>query len=298
MEHEVFVPVPVPRLRAVLADPDRVARALPGFQQDAGAEPVAGRLKLRIGGTSITYRGALRVHAREDGSYAVEGEAGESRGAGAVKVALTLRPRETDGGTALGVRGTASGDGRVAELDPEAVRAAAVRLLERFARNLAAGPGADAGPGSGAGPEAETPETPEELATEDFAPLATGDFEAAPDADDAPVPPPAEPTEPTEPADRAAGRASVFDTEVPPSSLDPSADDGSDDPDGSHDSDDSDEDESDDSDEYDGYGTYDGEEQAGAGRRGAAAAVGPGGFGEAAGPPAEAAHARRTMIGR
>ncbi|GAA5056921.1 SRPBCC domain-containing protein [Streptomyces similanensis] len=325
MEHEVFVPVPVPRLRAVLADPDRVARALPGFQQDAGAEPVAGRLKLRIGGTSITYRGALRVHAREDGSYAVEGEAGESRGAGAVKLALTLRPRETDGGTALGVRGTASGDGRVAELDPEAVRAAAVRLLDRFARNLAAGPdpdagpgadtgpgagagpdhgagpSADAGPGSGAGPEAETPETPEtpeELATEDFAPLATGDFEAAPDADDAPVPPPAEPTEP---ADRAVGRASVFDTEVPPSSLDPSAEDGSDDPDGSHDSDGSDGSDGsdeDESDEYDGYGAYDGEEQAGAGRRGAAAAVGPGGFGEAAGPPAEAAHARRTMIGR
>lgn len=42
MEHEVFVPVPAERLRDVLADPVRVARAVPGLQQDAGAEPVAG----------------------------------------------------------------------------------------------------------------------------------------------------------------------------------------------------------------------------------------------------------------
>ncbi|NEC79325.1 carbon monoxide dehydrogenase, partial [Streptomyces sp. SID7958] len=32
MEHEVFVPVPVDRLRAVLDDPARVARAVPGLQ--------------------------------------------------------------------------------------------------------------------------------------------------------------------------------------------------------------------------------------------------------------------------
>ncbi len=335
----MFVPVPVPRLRAVLADPDRVARAVPGFQQDAGAEPVAGRLKLRIGGTSITYRGALRVQARDDGSYAVEGEAAESRGAGSVKLALTLRPGEADGGTALTVEGAASGDGRIAELDPEAVRTAAVRLLERFAENLAAEPGDAAEPGAGADTAPE-PETAEELATEDFAPLATGDFEAAPDADDAPVPPPARPAadgsaadgsaaepgsgsdgspagpasadpaahterlaDPADPADPAApadspapaehsadpaapsGRASVFDTEIPPSSLDPSAAD-------------------DESDEYDEYGTYDGDEQADdaddadAGTDGVAGVTGPGGFGETTGPPAEAAHARRTMIGR
>ncbi|MEU2881296.1 SRPBCC domain-containing protein, partial [Streptomyces sp. NPDC007070] len=221
MEHEVFVPVPVPRLRAVLADPDRVARAVPGFQQDAGAEPVAGRLKLRIGGTSITYRGALRVQARDDGSYAVEGEAAESRGTGSVKLALTLRPNEADGGTALTVEGAASGDGRIAELDPEAVRTAAVRLLERFAENLAAEPGDAAEPGAGADAAPE-PETAEELATEDFAPLATGDFEAAPDADDAPVPPPARPADhasagPTAaPADQAAPADSPASAEPSP----------------------------------------------------------------------------------
>ncbi|WP_256979620.1 SRPBCC domain-containing protein, partial [Streptomyces sp. NRRL B-24085] len=95
MEHEVFVPVPVERLRETLGDPGRVARAVPGLQQDAGAEPVAGRLKVRVGSHSITYRGAVRVSPRDDGSYAVEGEAAETRGTGSVKLALTVRLRDT-----------------------------------------------------------------------------------------------------------------------------------------------------------------------------------------------------------
>ncbi len=238
----MFVPVPAQRVRVALADPARVARAVPGLQQDAGSEPVTGRLKVRIGSHSITYRGTLRVSARDDGSYAVEGDATESRGTGSVKLALTLRLRDTDDGSTLTFDGTVSADGRVTELPPEAVHTAVIRLLNRFVENLAAEP-----------PE---PPAPESLATEDFAPLATGDFEATPDADDAPAPPPAEPGE--APETRSAEPASAFDAEVPPSALDPLADeeDEDDEPPVSED------------------------------------------FTEAAEPPAEAAHARRTMIGR
>ncbi|MDH6568874.1 carbon monoxide dehydrogenase subunit G [Streptomyces sp. SAI-117] len=136
MEHEVFVPVPVERLRETLGDPGRVARAVPGLQQDAGADPVAGRLKVRVGSHSITYRGAVGVSARDDGSYAVEGEGAETRGTGSVKLALTVRLRGTDGGTTLVFEGTATADGRVTELPQDAVGAAVVRLLNRFAESL------------------------------------------------------------------------------------------------------------------------------------------------------------------
>ena len=77
MEHEVFVPVPVPALRRTLADPARVARCVPGFQQDAdsSAGPLAGRLKFRAGGHTITYRGALALRPSEGGdSFSVSGE--------------------------------------------------------------------------------------------------------------------------------------------------------------------------------------------------------------------------------
>ncbi|OIK28024.1 SRPBCC family protein [Streptomyces malaysiense] len=225
MEHQVFVPVPADRLAAALADPARVAGAVPGLQQDAGAPPVAGRLKLRVGGHSVTYRGTARVLAREDGTYAVEGDATESRGTGAVKLALTLRLADTEGGTAVTVEGGADASGRIAELPADTVSAAATRLLTRFLEGLgerSREPGA----------EAEAPR---------------------------------------------AGRASVFDTEIPPSSLDPDADD------------------ADDAQET----AEDAEETAEDGKETAEDGEGPADdFTDTGVPPAEAAHARRTMIGR
>ncbi|MGW7665073.1 SRPBCC domain-containing protein [Streptomyces sp. NPDC054756] len=247
MEHEVFVPVAAERLREVLADPVRVARAVPGLQQDAGAEPVAGRLKLRVGGHTITYRGAVRVTARDDGAYAVEGDATEARGSGSVKLALTLRARDADGGTTLAVEGGASADGRITEFEADAVHAAVTRLLNRFAERL----GAVAA--ESAGPEAAAEGVEEALAPGEFEPRVTSDFETTPDADDPPVPEP----------------ASVFDTEVPPPALDPEADTDTEPRQAGGD------DEKDEDDEADEDGEADGEA-----------------------PVAEAAHARRTMIGR
>ncbi len=226
MEHEVYVPVPAERLRDVLADPVRVARAVPGLQQDAGAEPVAGRLKVRIGSHSITYRGSLRLTARADGTYAVEGDATESRGTGAVTFALTLAVRDADGGATLAFAGTATADGRVTELPEEAVTSATARLLTRFAENLGtAEPSQEPAGEPGTEPEAEPAHT------------------------------------------------SVFDTEIPPSSLaDTEGEEG-------EEGEENDEDEEDERGE--GVGEEHGQEPL-----------------PAPEPPAEAAHARRTMIGR
>ncbi|MFJ8731933.1 SRPBCC family protein [Streptomyces bauhiniae] len=147
MELQVFVPVPVDRLREALADAVRVARAVPGLQQDAGAKPVAGRLKLRVGGHSVTYRGTLAVSTRADGTYAVRADGTESRGAGTVTLSLTLTLSPTDSGTTVTVGGTAKADGRLAELPADAVTTATNRLLTRTLETLAAGTSGDAGPG-------------------------------------------------------------------------------------------------------------------------------------------------------
>lgn len=139
MEHEVFVPVPADRLRQVLDDPEKVAGAVPGLQRDAdeAAAPLSGRLKVRVGGHTITYRGAARVAARGDDGYVVEGEGTEVRGSGSVKISLTVRVVPADGGARVLFGGTASADGRVAESSPQAVEGAVRRLLERFAAALA-----------------------------------------------------------------------------------------------------------------------------------------------------------------
>ncbi|KUN94083.1 SRPBCC domain-containing protein [Streptomyces caeruleatus] len=207
MEHEVFVPVAAERLREVLADPARVARAVPGLQQDAGAEPVAGRLKVRVGGHTITYRGAARVSAREDGSYAVEGDATEARGTGSVKLALTVWVRDAEEGSGATVRfeGSASADGRVAEFSADAVSAAVGRLLNRFGEQLGvvadqgrdvedgspadgtAGEAADGTAGEAADGTADGT-ADEGLAPGEFETRVTSDFETTPDADDAAAP--------------------------------------------------------------------------------------------------------------
>lgn len=272
MEHQVFVPVPADRLREALADPARVARAVPGLQQDAGAEPVTGRLKLRVGGHSVTYRGAVRLTPRADGTYAVDGEAAEVRGTGTVKLALTLRL--TDGGedggdgadgvdgvdgTTVTVEGTADADGRIAELPADAVHSAVTRLLSRFLENLPESrrdedaPDGEAAEDGAAGPDSEA--SPGNQADQDS---RTGqDSQTAGRADSEPEPEP-EPRPGTAPGtdpgtDGDSGRSSVFDTDVPPPSLDREAD-----PDTDRSS----------------------------------------GFDVTGEPPAEAAHARRTMIGR
>ncbi|MGW1844272.1 SRPBCC domain-containing protein [Streptomyces sp. NPDC001966] len=272
MEHEVFVPVPVPSLRRTLGDPARVARCVPGLQQDAdsSAGPLSGRLKVRVDGHTITYRGALRLTdaagAGVDAGILVTGEGAEARGSGSVQLSLTIGLTERDGGTAIGFTGTASGDGRLLELDAAAVLAAARRLLDRFAQQLVTETLAAAGEPDG--PLGEAVEQAIEEAAEEAdttGAVTVGDITPETDASDGTddiddtddVPPtheaaadetpsagqPGEPGTPRNPP----GTGSVFDAPVPPPSLDPVSE---------------------------------------------AEFTAPGN------PPAEAAHARRTMIGR
>ncbi|TRV74682.1 hypothetical protein FKN01_23830 [Streptomyces sp. 130] len=141
----MFVPVPVPALRRTLGDPVRVARCVPGFQQDADASagPLTGRLRIRAGGHTITYRGTLRLTPLPgdpdvDSVHAVlvEGEGAEARGGGSARLSLTLRLAEGDEGTSIAFEGGATGDGRLRDLEPAAALSTAHRLLDRFAQQL------------------------------------------------------------------------------------------------------------------------------------------------------------------
>ncbi|WP_328720373.1 SRPBCC domain-containing protein [Streptomyces sp. NBC_00247] len=261
MEHEVFVPVPVASLRSALGDPARVARCVPSLQQDAGAsEALAGRLRFRVDGHTITYRGALELTATDEYTVSVTGEGAAARGAGSVKLALTITLDDSAGGaaasetgcaapgapgTTIRYTGTATGDGRLAELDAEAVHAAARRLLDRFTQQLVTeslgthetpedhaaqasdetgegreAPGASGTPGSSGGeggkgsgaPAGTAPGTaPYEDTDTSTGIEARADAETRPDRGEA-----------ASPSDEGAGP--LFDAPVPPSSLDAGAD--------------------------------------------------------------------------
>lgn len=229
MEHQVFVPVPSADVRAVLRDPARLARCVPGLQQDADTEagPLSGRLKVRVGGHTVTYRGALSVTEQDSDRFTLAGEGTEVRGSGTVKLTLALRLTEADGGTRLEFTAESAADGRAAAFAPEAAATAAHRLLDRAAGHLAA-----------------LAEAPAAEADVDADVDAVGAFDVDQDREEDPGPGFTEVS------------ASVFDTEVPPPSLDPFLE-----------------------------GTFEGMADLGD-------------LGGPPRPPAEAAHARRTMIGR
>lgn len=283
MEHEAFVPVPAETLRQALRDPARVARCVPGLQQDAdeAAGPLSGRLKVRVGSHTITYRGVLRV-AEQGRDFVVDAEGEEVRGSGSVKLALTVRPEPTDGGTTLTFTGSAGAEGRLAELAGDARTSAAHRLLDRFAEALAAvafeEPAAPAAPAADMS-AADTPAT-------DMSATDTSDAGS-------PVPGPAVGDTTDDHIDGLAEESgdgipgegdgtgsqdlgSVFDVPVPPPSLGPDAEDAFDDEsDGlAADADDEDLSAIEDLQDLDELAGLPGE------------------------PAAEAAHARRTMIGR
>lgn len=243
MEHEVFVPVPVPTLLRALGDPARVARCVPGLQQDAdaSASPLAGRLRLRAGGHTITYRGELRLTGPEGpgGSegqrFSVTGQGVEARGTGAVELALTIGLTEADGGTALAYSGTAIGDGRLVELEEGAALAAAHRLLDRFTQQLVTeslavrdegeGEGEESGEGVGDGAVAAEGLEGDEDAADGVGGEGEGVGEEgrSPEAEAE-----AESEEGTEIGAEAVDpdteeSGSVFDSPVPPPSLDPVA---------------------------------------------------------------------------
>ncbi|MFE7130505.1 SRPBCC domain-containing protein [Streptomyces sp. NPDC057638] len=143
MDHEVFVPVPVEAVREVLRDRVRLARCVPGLQRDAADAadgPLTGRLKVRAGNHSITYRGTLDVV--EDGEgFTVTGEGAEARGGGSVSCSLKIRPipsaDDAKHGTKLLLNGVVQAAGRLAGLPEGVAGQTARRLLDRCAARLA-----------------------------------------------------------------------------------------------------------------------------------------------------------------
>ncbi|WP_098023948.1 SRPBCC family protein [Streptomyces sp. st115] len=228
MEHEVFVPVPVPTLLRTLGDPARVARCVPGLQQDAdAASPLAGRLKLRAGGHTITYRGELRLTGPERDRFSVTGKGVEARGTGAVEVALTIGLTAADGGTTLTYSGTAAGDGRLVELEEGAALAAAHRLLDRFTQQLVTESLAERDEGEEPGAEDRTVVAEGLEGDEVRAGGEGGDGAPSPEADADAEELALEAEDDAEAEGGAggddSGAGSVFDSPVPPPSLDPVA---------------------------------------------------------------------------
>ncbi|MER5637754.1 SRPBCC domain-containing protein [Kitasatospora sp. NPDC002227] len=151
MEHEVVVPLSAEVAVKALREPDLLARCVPGLSVDSvQGQEITGRLRVRIGSSTITYRGSLSLIEGRAGVLTVLAEGQEARGDGEVTATLRIAAEPTaqtgrsaegesegESGALLRFTGDLTASGRLTEYEQTALATAGRRILDRFAAALA-----------------------------------------------------------------------------------------------------------------------------------------------------------------
>src|SRR5215472_6540851 len=174
MDHSFTVPVPPDRAWDVLLDVQRIAPCMPGASvEDFDGEVVTGRIKVKVGPVSLTYRGTAKFTERDPEAKVIVLEASgkETRGAGTASatVRATLEPESGGEATKASMHTTMNVTGRPAQFGRGVMVEVGGKLVEQFAQNLRQLIADDAGPGgsdpaatggaASAGQATATPET-------------------------------------------------------------------------------------------------------------------------------------------
>jgi uncharacterized protein len=165
LDNSFTVPVPPDQAWDVLLDVQRIAPCMPGATVDeVDGDVVNGRIKVKVGPVSLTYRGTAKFTERDPDARVVVVEASgkETRGAGTASatVKASLAPQASGNGTEVTMHTTMNVTGRPAQFGRGVMVEVGGKLVDQFAANLAqmiadqsaAGPdwGADAATADGA----------------------------------------------------------------------------------------------------------------------------------------------------
>src|SRR5256714_601646 len=120
MDHSFTVPVPPDRAWDVLLDVEKIAPCMPGAIVDEfDGEVVTGRIKVKVGPVSLTYRGTAKFTERDPDARVIllEASGKETRRAGtaAATVRGTLEPQSRGQGTTASMHTTMNVTGRPAQ---------------------------------------------------------------------------------------------------------------------------------------------------------------------------------------
>ncbi|GAA2643734.1 SRPBCC family protein [Nonomuraea recticatena] len=139
-EHEFTVPVPVEQAWAALLDVERVAPCLPGATLDiVEGEEFTGRMKVKVGPITVTYRGTARFEDVDKDAYTLTLQASgkEARGSGTASASVTARLTPAGDATAVRVESSFNVTGRPAQFGRGVMAEVGGKLIDRFAENLA-----------------------------------------------------------------------------------------------------------------------------------------------------------------
>ncbi len=139
MRHEFQVPFPASRVWPALVSADLLARVVPDLVvEEVAHDRVRGRLKVRFGSTSITYRGEASLRETDTPRMLrVDLSGVESRSGAASLAELTVQLAEADQRTTVLIEGDVTLAGRATQLRPLTRAAGGRRMLERFADRFA-----------------------------------------------------------------------------------------------------------------------------------------------------------------
>lgn len=162
LEQSFTVAAPVDTVFAALTDVLRVAPCLPGanITEDAGDGTYKGEFKVKIGPTTATYVGALKILERDDAAHAVtmDAKGTDKRGNGGTTATIVSRVTADGDETRVDVDTDFSITGKLARFGRGGmIQDVSNRLLREFAANLQedlAGGAPEAPSASGAQPEA------------------------------------------------------------------------------------------------------------------------------------------------
>ena len=142
MDHSFTVPVPPERAWDVLLDVEKIAPCMPGATvEEFDGEVVTGRIKVKVGPVSLTYRGTAKFTERDPDAQVVVVEASgkETRGAGTASatVRASLEPESSGEATKVTMHTTMNVTGRPAQFGRGVIVEVGGKLVEKFAENLA-----------------------------------------------------------------------------------------------------------------------------------------------------------------
>ncbi len=142
LDNSFTVPVPPDRAWDVLLDVERIAPCMPGATvEEFDGEVVTGRIKVKVGPVSLTYRGTAKFIERDPGNQVVVVEASgkETRGAGTASatVRASLEPESSGESTRVTMHTTMNVTGRPAQFGRGVMVEVGGKLVDKFAENLA-----------------------------------------------------------------------------------------------------------------------------------------------------------------
>ena len=140
LDHSFTVPVPPDRAWEVLLDVERIAPCMPGATvEEFDGEVVTGRIRVKVGPVSLTYRGTAKFTERDPDTRVVVVDASgkETRGAGTASAAVRASLVPSGEGTEVSIHTTMNVTGRPAQFGRGVIAEVGGKLVEQFAANLA-----------------------------------------------------------------------------------------------------------------------------------------------------------------